>query len=101
MDKATFKSLIKEAVRDAFKEELKDIILEAMKHNPQVSTISQQRPADFDVNSQKKKFAQIMEGIGNNTENKQEFRPTSSDTVSGPLPPGEVSINQIANLLKR
>lgn len=109
MKTTDFKKLIKEAVREAIQEELKDILLEAVKSPKQIvresyappSTPSQPAyaPPSIDFRS---KYAEVLgETAMSFTSNdvQQPFRPQSSDPVNGSLGAGELGMDQIMGLL--
>lgn len=107
-----FKKLIKETVKEAIHEELKELLLEAIKSSrsshplnenyfPQhVDDIGEE---DFSKKSLIREMYKSKLGDPNRnftTEDVQvPFRPISVDTVNGALPPGEVSMDQIFNIL--
>jgi len=109
MKTTDFKKLIKEAVREAIQEELKDILLEAVKSPKQIvresyappSTPTQPTyappPIDF-----RSKYAEVLgETAMSFTSNdvQQPFRPQSVDPVNGSLGTGELGMDQIMGLL--
>jgi hypothetical protein len=109
MKTTDFKKLIKEAVREAIQEELKDILLEAVKSPKQIvresytppSTPAQPAyappPIDF-----RSKYAEVLgETAMSFTSNdvQQPFRPQVSDPVNGNLGTGELGMDQIMGLL--
>jgi hypothetical protein len=109
MKTTDFKKLIKEAVREAIQEELKDILLEAVKSPKQIvresyappSTPTQPAyappPIDF-----RSKYAEVLgETAMSFTSNdvQQPFRPQVSDPVNGNLGTGELGMDQIMGLL--
>jgi hypothetical protein len=109
MKSTDFKKLIKEAVREAIQEELKDILLEAVRSPKQVVRESYTPPArtpepsftqpTMDLRS---KYADVLgETAMSFTSNDvtQPFRPQSMDTVNGNLGTGEVGMDQIMSLL--
>jgi hypothetical protein len=109
MKTTDFKKLIKEAVREVIQEELKDILLEALKSPKQViresytppSTPTQPAyaPPSIDFRS---KYAEVLgETAMSFTSNdvQQPFRPQSSDPVNGNLGAGELGMDQIMGLL--
>jgi hypothetical protein len=105
MKSNALKILIKSAVKEAIREEMKDILLEALRSNKPVITeqitTTHQSPEHvrMDLRNQ---FLKNME-MGNpvTTSNMQTFTPTSmTSTIEGALPPGEVSLDQMLNLLK-
>jgi len=106
MDVTKFKKIIKEAVRESIQEELKDILLEALKSpkgnmvNEQVRTISSPptEMSGFD------RRAAIQNILGETqraftSNDVQTFVPTSVDPVNGTLPSGDLGMDQIMNLI--
>jgi hypothetical protein len=108
MKTTDFKKLIKEAVREAIQEELKDILLEAVKSPKQIvresyappSTPAQPAyappPIDF-----RSKYAEVLgETAMSFTSNdvQQPFRP-QGDPINGNLGTGELGMDQIMGLL--
>jgi hypothetical protein len=101
-----FKKLIKEAVREVIQEELKDILLEALRspkqivkesYTPPTSTPSYAPPSiDF-----KSKYAEVLgeTAMSFTSQNAVPFRPQVSDPVNGNLGAGEVGMDQIMSLL--
>ena len=103
-----FKKLIKEAVREVIQEELKDILLEALKSPKQIvresysppSTPTQPAyaPPSIDFRS---KYAEALgeTALSFTSQDAQpSFRP-HGDPVNGNLGSGEVGMEQIMNLL--
>ena len=125
MKPTEFKKLIKEAVREAIQDELKDILLEAVKSskqpvytappayvtetvmhsNPTVGTgMSQVTNAPSSMSpEQRRAMYESMLGetaMSFNSNNAQTFRPTpGGDTINGSLAGGDVSMDQIMNLM--
>jgi len=111
------KKVLKETVREVIQEELKDILLEAVKSpkvitqtpvmesfNPSVSTSPPTPPATPVMSSQDKREAyQNILGetsAGFTSNNAQTFQPNPSmDMTNGSLPPGNVGMDQIMNLM--
>ncbi len=113
MKTSALKAIIKESVKEAIHEELKDILLEAVR-TPKVSTISTQPQAapvvehqapQQPVMSVEEKRAAYRNILGDtsaalNTSNVQSFVPQSGmDVANGTLPPGEVDMSQIMGLM--
>ena len=108
------KKILKETVREVIQEELKDILLEAVKspkmvttspimesYNPSKPTPSPTSPV---MSSQEKRdaYKNILgeTAASFNTNNIQTFRPNPGmDTVNGALPEGSVGMDQIMNLM--
>ena len=108
MKTTDFKKLIKEAVREVIQEELKDILLEALKSPKQIvresytppSTPTQPAyaPPSIDFRS---KYAEVLgETALSFTSNdvQQPFRP-QGDPINGNLGTGELGMDQIMGLL--
>jgi hypothetical protein len=106
MKSTDFKKLIKEAVREVIQEELKDILLEALRspkqivkesYTPPTSTPSYAPPPiDF-----KSKYAEVLgeTAMSFTSQDAIPFRPQVSDPVNGNLGAGEVGMDQIMSLL--
>ncbi len=105
--------MIKESVKEAIQEELKDILLEAIK-SPKASTVAvvqesvsqpqQSTPQTPSMTAEQKRAAyqNILGEMGNTiTTNNvpQRFNPVGGDSINGSLPPGEVDMSQIAGLM--
>ena len=112
MKPSEFKQIIKESVREAIQDELKDILLEALKTTKtqvtehvvsrninDVAPTADKRQAYMNVLNETAGFAPGAETISMNTNNI--FRPTGTNTAAegSSLPPGEVDMSQIMGLL--
>jgi hypothetical protein len=103
------KKLIKDAVREAIQEELKDILLEAVRSPKTVVKESYNSPPQTikptftpPVMDTRKAYMDIMnETALSFTSNDAQvpFKPQISDPVNGNLGAGEVGMDQIMNLL--
>jgi len=103
------KKLIKDAVREAIQEELKDILLEAVRSPKTVVKESYNSPPQTikptftpPVMDARKAYMDIMnETALSFTSNDAQvpFKPQISDPVNGNLGAGEVGMDQIMNLL--
>ena len=108
------KKILKETVREVIQEELKDILLEAVKSPKVVTqtpimesftpTISQPSPTTPIMSSQDKRDAyknilgETAKGFTSN--DAQTFRPNPGmDMTNGSLPTGNVGMDQIMNLM--
>jgi len=125
MDTRGFKKLIKEAVREAIQEELKDILLEAVRAPKAViqesyaapTTNLTPAPAAPSINA-REKYRDLLGGMmdvrnGNlnmTSENAlgfggtQAYRPPATANTAGEgssLPPGEVSLDQLMGLMNK
>jgi hypothetical protein len=124
MKPTEFKKLIKEAVREAIQDELKDILLEAVKSskqpaytapayvteniihsNPTIGTgMTQVNSAPSSMSpEQRRAMYENMLGetaMSFNSNTVQTFRPNpGGDTINGSLAEGDVSMDQIMNLM--
>ena len=115
MKSTELKNMIKGAVKEAIQEELKDILLEAVKA-PKASTVAVVQesvtpttptngvPTQPSMTAEQKRAAYqniLGEMGGAMTTNNvpQRFNPAGADSINGSLPPGEVDMSQIANLM--
>jgi hypothetical protein len=108
MKSTDFKKLIKEAVREAIQEELKDILLEAVKSPKQVVRESYAPPAQTAQPSYappsidfRSKYAEVLgeTALSFTSQNATPFRPHVSDPINGNLGAGELGMDQIMGLL--
>jgi hypothetical protein len=112
MKSTDFKKLIKEAVREAIQEELKDILLEAVRSPKQVvrESFSPTVPVQPAVNptftqptmDARKAYTDIMNETMMSFTSKDAqipFRPQVSDPINGNLGAGEVGMDQIMGLM--
>ena len=110
-----FKKLIKEAVREAIQEEMKDLLLEAVRSNKQPlreSFDSETRTLNFNTNSlppkspidTKKAYMDILGEMAQGPKSglEGEFKMQGPiDPVNGALPDGQLSLDQIMTLTRR
>jgi len=121
MKPSEFKKLIKESVREAIQEELKDILLEAIKSNKQPITESYQpdtRTLNFNTNSIPHQISSTpkinhkqayMDILGEMSQGPKsgfdgEFKvngPMNTMSEGSALPEGQVGLDQIMGLIKR
>lgn len=113
MKSTAFKKIIKECVREVFKEELKDILLESIKSNTSKPTITESvtvpqptltsKPDPKSLVSKRQAYMDVLgeTAMSFNTSDVGKFNPQGVDPVSGKMPDGEVSLDQITNLIKR
>ena len=111
MKTSDFKKIIKQAVKEAIQEELKDILLEAVKSPKTVvqesyaSTTNPIQPSQPtftqpNVDLRSKYMSALGEtAMSFTSQDVQPFRPQVSDPVNGNLGTGEVGMDQIMNLL--
>jgi hypothetical protein len=110
MKSTDFKKLIKEAVREVIQEELKDILLEALRSPKQVVRESYAPPTQTTPNptftqptmDARKAYMDVMNETSlsfTSRDAQVPFRPQVSDPVNGSLGAGEVGMDQIMNLL--
>jgi hypothetical protein len=108
-----FKKLIKDAVREAIQEELKDILLEAVRApktvvNESRDTYAQphvEKPRQLSAQERRDMFSGILGEMQNGgvatSAYAGNFQPKSTDTVNGALPEGSVGLDQIMNLMNK
>jgi hypothetical protein len=111
MKSTDFKKIIKEAVREAIQEELKDILLEAVKAPKQViresyTPLPRTPEPSFTQPTMdlKSKYMDILgETALSFTSNdvQQPFRPQSVDPINGSLGEGEIGMDQIMKLMSK
>lgn len=112
-----FKKLIKESVKEVIQEELKEILLEALKSNmggkfnnpspydPPYKVTSDSSPIKSTTNLNvdlREKYNQALNEttLSFTTKDVPKFQPPSStDTINGKLPDGDVDLGQIMGLL--
>lgn len=111
MKKSEFKNLMKEAVREAIQEELKDILLEAVK-SPTV--VQQPTPVmenktpqqqQMDAKSKREAYANILgqtaQSFTTNNVQPKFQAPSGFDAANGTLPGGELGMDQIMGLINK
>jgi len=108
MKSTDFKKIIKQAVKEAIQEELKDILLEAVRSPKQVVKESYSPPIQpsqptyapppIDFRS---KYAEVLgeTALSFTSQDVVPFRPQVADPVNGNLGTGEVGMDQIMGLL--
>jgi len=106
------KNMIKEAVREVIQEELKDILLEAVR-TPKQQVIKEHSLPQVDISSKpnevtmdmREKYMSVLDNMATSftsQDAKPKFRPNpGTDTINGSLPDGEVGMDQIMNLLNK
>jgi hypothetical protein len=118
MKTSVFKQLIKEAVREVFQEEMKSLLLEAVRapktvvneslrdtyaqphiENPKVLTSEERRSLFGNM------ISEMSNGFSSThkktTQDLNTFSPRSIDPVNGSLPEGNVGLDQIMNLMNK
>jgi hypothetical protein len=119
MKPSELKNLIKTAMKEAIQEELKDILLEAVRSNKQPITesykVSDDRTLSFNTNviphqqtkspvNNKKAYMDILGEMSHPTKSgfEGEFKvPNNIDPVNGTLPDGQLGLDAIMNLIKK
>ena len=111
MKESKFKQLVKSAVKEAIQEELKDILLEAVKSPTVVQqpspVMENKTPSQPQMSAADKRsaYANILGDTANQftTNNVQpQFNPQGGfDSANGTLPPGDVGMDQIMGLMKK
>jgi len=115
MKTSELKNIIKEAVKEVFQEEMKDILLEAVRGNKQSINESEMKTINFNSNSlphrsnpnitnAKQEYMNILGDIAKGPKSgfDGEFKANSNvDTINGALPEGQLGIDQIMNLIHK
>jgi len=114
MKTTELKNLIKEAVREAIQEELKDILLEAVRAPKTVvqeslrDTYAQphiEKPKQLTAAERQAMFGGILGemqmGGAATSQYAGNFNPGSADTINGALPEGNVGLDQIMALMNK
>jgi len=122
MDTKQFKKIIKEAVKEVFQEEMREILLEAVKapkativtestntsgNNSMFNNTSPSKPTKTLTAAERKAmFGGMIEEMQSETlsatTNNIPFRPNlGGDTINGALPAGEVDLSQIMGLMSK
>lgn len=111
MKSTELKKMIKDAVKEAIQEEMKDILLEAVRApkgssvavvqesvQPQLSNAQPQMSAEQRRNMYEQALNETT--LSFNSSQAQTFRPPAGyDPANGTLPSGEVDMSQIMNLM--
>jgi hypothetical protein len=108
MKSTELKKFIKEAVREAIQEELKDILLEAVR-TPKTQIVREHVIPQVDISSRppeitmdkRKAYMDILgeTAINLTSQDVPKFTPQGVDSINGALPNGEVGMDQIMNLM--
>jgi hypothetical protein len=115
MKTSDFKNIIKQSVKEAIQEELKDILLEAIRSPKQNinesvrDTYAQphiEKPKQLTPSERKAMFGGLLEEMQNggiaNTTYQGTINPSQPvDVVNGSLPEGQVGLDMIMNLMKK
>ena len=116
MKSTELKKMIKDAVKEAIQEELKDILLEAVRAPKGSVAVMQEsvkpEPPTSGIPTQPSMTAEqkrnlYEQALGEttmnfNSSNAQTFRPQAGyDAANGTLPPGEVDMSMIAGLMNK
>jgi len=112
MKTSEFQKLIKKVVKEAIHEELKDILLEALKssksqisENSSLGSLKETKsPDNISYAEKRKKYADILNetklSFTSNDVNK--FVPNPNmDVTKGELPPGDVDLSQIQQFISK
>jgi len=104
----TFKILIKEAVREVIQEELKEILLEAIR-TPKQQVVTEHTLPQVNISStptestqeMRQKYMDVLNGMTMTSQDaRPKFNPSPmADSINGSLPDGEVGMDQIMNLM--
>ena len=117
MKSEEFKKIIKEAVREVFVEEMKEILLEAVKapktsigqggYGTVTESVKPNNSKPLDSNAKKAVMANILGDMASGRTMTTEaltantFVPRGGDAVNGSLPEGNVGLDQIMGLLNK
>ena len=114
MKTSVFKQLIKEAVKEVFQEEMKSILLEAVRAPKTIvneslrDTYAQphvKNPKTLSPEERKAMFGNIIENMSGNstitTNDMTTFIPRPVNVENGSLPEGNVGLDQIMGLMNR
>jgi hypothetical protein len=117
MKSEEFKKIIKEAVREVFVEEMKEILLEAVKspkatvgsggYGTVTESVKPINSKPLDPNAKKAVMANILGDMASGRTMTTEaltantFIPRGGDAVNGSLPEGNVGLDQIMGLLNK
>jgi len=117
MKSEEFKKIIKEAVREVFVEEMKEILLEAVKapkasvgqdsYRTVTESVKPINSKPLDPNAKKAVMANILGDMASGRTMTTEaltantFVPRGGDAVNGSLPEGNVGLDQIMGLLNK
>ena len=121
MKTSALKKILKEAVREVIQEELKDILLEAVKapqivtpqsisqpvnENQQFTPPTSQIKSGLSEQEKRDAYKNILGEMGGpptlNSSNAQSFRPNPAmDATNGSLPAGDVDMSQIMGLMNK
>jgi hypothetical protein len=113
MKNIAFKKIIKECVREVFREEIKDILLESLKSNNSKPSINESvsipqptltsKPNTDMILDKKKAYMDIIgeTAMSFTSQDVPKFNPQGVDPVNGSIPEGEVSLDQITKLINK
>ena len=117
MKSEEFKKIIKEAVREVFVEEMKEILLEAVKapkasvgqgsYGTVTESVKPINSKPLDPNARKAVMANILGDMASGRTMTTEaltantFIPKGGDAINGSLPEGNVGLDQIMGLLNK
>lgn len=116
MKSTELKKMIKDAVKEAIQEELKDILLEAVRApkgsvavvqesiKPEPPTIGVPTQPSMTADQKRSLYEQALgeTTMNFNSSNVQSFRPQAGyDAANGTLPSGEVDMSMIAGLMNK
>jgi hypothetical protein len=108
MKTTELKKFIKEAVREAIQEELKDILLEAVRNPKPVVVHESYTPSPTVAPSvppitmdRRQSYMDVLgeTALSFTSKDVQKFSPQGVDSINGSLPGGDLDMDQIMNLL--
>jgi hypothetical protein len=112
MKLSQLKKIVKEAVKEAIQEEMKEILIEAVRAPKQVvhetMTSSSNPLPENDRATLRENMMNVLDGMRpgangtlNANTNNVPLQVTSTDTMNGSLPQGEVNMDQIMGLMNK
>ena len=112
MKLSQLKKIVKEAVKEAIQEEMKEILIEAVRAPKQVvhetMTSSSNPLPENDRATLRENMMNVLDGMRpgangtlNAKTNNVPLQVTSTDTMNGSLPQGEVNMDQIMGLMNK
>ena len=112
MKLSQLKTIVKEAVKEAIQEEMKEILIEAVRAPKQIvhETVSSPKTSlpETDKVTLRENMMNVLDGMRpgangtlNATTGNTPLQVTSTDTMNGSLPQGEVNMDQIMGLMNK
>lgn len=100
MKESQFRSILKECVREVFREEVKDILLEAVKAPKSKFVSEQASPKSTSFKPSLTSMADILKETSDEQLGNVPFNmPTDGDSVNGELPAGDIPEDMLNKLI--